>query len=64
MTVFRVQIKISAKGVGLMKDRNYLVARLNHRKDPTFKGLMRNLVHADRQARVDPYKESKQTVNI
>lgn len=59
-----MEIEIPVLGSGLPKDLNYLVNRLDYSNDQRFKSHVKKLVEDGRQARVDIYEESGETVDV
>lgn len=53
-----VKDEIAGLGAGLVKERNYLVRRLEHRTYQMFSGLVRHLMREGRQANMNVYEES------
>lgn len=51
-------------GTKLVNDCNYLVVRLEHSDELIFINLFPKLVDAGRQAKVDIYDDSEQTVSV
>lgn len=59
-----MQDEIAALGVGIVKDYNYLVCLPEHSNDHMFSGVVWKPVEEGRLAKINIYKESKQTVNV